>query len=104
MAVNIFPLCFVVGVVGKSSMLQLPMTPHSSPAIFFVRTAETGRILLMLYRNCTRKGSNVRDRMAVDRLASILLSLGPGICFQCQGGEPGKEPDLANGSGSTGEV
>lgn len=67
----------------------LPMTPHSSAATF-VRTTEIGRTLLMLYRNCTRKGSNARDRMAVDRLASLLLSLGPGICFHCQGGEPGR--------------
>lgn len=54
-----------------------------------------GRILLMLYRNCTRRGSSARNRMAVDRLALSLLTLGSGTCFNCQRGEPGKELDLA---------
>lgn len=69
MTVNNFLFCFVMGVEKKSSVLQSPITPRQQQP---VKTTETGGILLVPYRNCTRS-SNARDKMAMDRLAFFLF-------------------------------
>lgn len=80
----------------------LPRTSYLSAATFGKGATETDRILLVLYMSYTRRSSTAEHRMLMGRLAS-LFSLGPGACFHCQGGEPGKELDLAKGLGEYGK-
>lgn len=65
-------------------------------------TAEKGRVLLVLYRNCTRRSSDARDKIAIDRLVFFFFPLDLEPASICQGGEPGKELDLAKWWGECG--
>lgn len=103
MAVVIFPFCFVMGVVRKSPMLQLPRTPLSPAAASMSSTAEKGRVLLVLYRNCTRRSSDARDKIAIDRLVFFFFPLDLEPASIAKEGSQEKSWTWPSGEGSVGE-